>query len=51
MEQAKPRHPSRNGYRYMQQYGLIVVCKDETDQRRKFARLTKLGYRPKVVCV
>ncbi|MBY0393958.1 MAG: hypothetical protein K2Q27_11920 [Novosphingobium sp.] len=51
MERPAQRHPSRNGYHYKPQFGLIVVCKDEADQRRKFARMTKLGYRPKVVCV
>jgi len=51
MSAEQKRPPGRNGYTYKQQFGLIVTCRDEVDQRRKFARLTKLGYRPKVVCV
>lgn len=43
--------PARNGYKYRPQYGLIVQCRDEADQRRVFDRLTKQGYAPKVVCV
>lgn len=43
--------PGVNGYRYQPQFGLIVVCKDEAEQRARFARLTKLGMKPKVVCV
>ena len=43
--------PARNGYKYRPQYGLIVQCRDEADQRRVFDRLSKQGYSPKVVCV
>lgn len=43
--------PGENGFKYKPQFGLIVVCKDETDQRRRYARLVKMGMRPKVVCV
>lgn len=36
---------------YRQQYGLIVVCSDEADQRRKYERLRKRGYKLRVVTV
>lgn len=45
------RRTGENGFRYRPQYGLIVPCKDEAQQRRRFARLARLGYEPKVVCV
>jgi hypothetical protein len=34
---------------YQEQYGVIVVCKDEAHQRETFERLVELGYAPKVV--
>lgn len=40
-----------NGFKYVQKYGLVVVCKDEADQQHLFAKLTKQGLRLKVVCV
>ena len=46
-----PRPPGRNGFSYRPQYGLIVPCKDEAEQRRLYALLLKMGLAPKVVCV
>ena len=43
--------PGANGFKYRPQYGLIVACKDEAEQQRRYARLQRLGYAPKVVCV
>lgn len=43
--------PGENGFKYRPQYGLVVVCKDEAHQQRLYARLTKQGLAPKVVCV
>ncbi|MDR6767467.1 hypothetical protein J2W88_002748 [Acidovorax delafieldii] len=40
-----------NGFNYKPQFGLVVPCKDEAEQQRRFARLVKLGMAPKVVCV
>ena len=34
----------RNGYRYRQQFGIVVVCKDERDQAKQYARLKRAGY-------
>jgi hypothetical protein len=47
----QPLRPGENGFKYKTQYGLIVVCKDEADQKQQFAKLCKLGYLPKVVSV
>lgn len=46
-----PAPPGRNAFKYRPQYGLIVPCKDEAEQQRRYARLLKLGMAPKVVCV
>ncbi|MBB2778322.1 UNVERIFIED_ORG: hypothetical protein HNP28_003669 [Comamonas terrigena] len=48
---APERRPGENGYKYRQQFGLVIICKDETDQQKTFAKLVKQGYSPKVVCV
>lgn len=37
--------PGRNGYRYRQQFGVIVVCDDEKAQERAYARLQRAGFR------
>lgn len=55
MDKAPPastaRRPGENGFKYRQQYGLVIVCKTETEQQRLYARLLKAGHKPKVVCV
>ncbi len=43
--------PGENGFKYKPQFGLVLVCKDEKDQQRQFAKFLKLGFFPKVVCV
>lgn len=45
------RRPGENGYKYRQQFGLVITCKDEAEQQKTFAKMTKQGYSPKVVCV
>ena len=48
---ASRKPPGRNGFKYRPQFGLIVRCQDEADQKRVFEDLTAKGYSPKVVCV
>lgn len=48
---ATAKRPGENGFKYRQQYGLVIVCKSEAEQQRLFDRLTKAGHKPKVVCV
>jgi ParB-like chromosome segregation protein Spo0J len=38
-----------SGGNYQEQYGVIIVCRDEAHQRETFERLVDLGYEPKVV--
>lgn len=45
------RRQGENGFKYKPQFGLVVPCKDEAEQRRRYTRLVKLGMTPKVVCV
>lgn len=45
------RRQGENGFQYKPKFGLLVPCQDEHEQQRLFARLTRLGMRPKVVCV
>ena len=45
------RRQGENGFKYKPQFGLVVPCKDEAQQRQRYARLAKLGMTPKVVCV
>ena len=33
-----------NGFRYRQQFGVIVTCKNERHQRRVYNVLTRRGY-------
>lgn len=44
--------PGRNGYRYRKQFGIVVICDNEGDQARAYARLQRAGFkRLKVVTV
>lgn len=43
--------PGRNGFKYRQQFAVIVVCAHERDQAKTYTRLLRLGYRVKVVTV
>jgi predicted 3-demethylubiquinone-9 3-methyltransferase (glyoxalase superfamily) len=38
-------------FNYKEQYGVIVICKDEDDQKAIFERLQKEGLKLKVVTV
>lgn len=38
-------------YTYKPQYGVIVVCKDEAEQKAVFERLYAEGLTLKIVCV
>jgi hypothetical protein len=41
----------KNGYRYRQQYGVIVICKNERHQARVYNVLRRRGLDCKVVTV
>lgn len=47
-----PKNPlGRNGYKYREQYGVIVVCRDAHHQEQVFKDLKKQGHKLKVVTV
>lgn len=37
--------PGRNGYRYRQQFGIVVICDNEQTQQRAYARLQRSGFK------
>lgn len=37
--------PGRNGYRYRQQFGIVVICDNEQAQERAYARLQRVGFK------
>lgn len=51
MIKARRTPPGRNGFRYRQQFGVIVICAHERDQAKTYTRLRRLGYQVKVVTV
>lgn len=42
---AERKPPGRNGYRYRQQFGIVVICENEKRQALTYARLQRLGFR------
>jgi hypothetical protein len=51
MKAHTPPGKAAKPFKYRQQYGLIVVCENESDQRRKFEQLKKRGLTVRVVTV
>lgn len=47
----KNNEPGRNGFRYRPQYGVVVICENETHQEQVYAQLRRNGYVCKVVAV
>ncbi len=50
-KRAVKKAPGRNGFKYQQQYGVIVMCTDERHQERVYTRLRARGLKCKVVSV
>ena len=44
-----PGAPGNNGFRYKEQFGVIVVCKDEKEQRAVYESLCGKHKKVKVV--
>jgi hypothetical protein len=38
-------------FKYKQQYGIIVICRDEEEQKELYKKLQEMGLKLKVVCV
>ncbi|MDR2092312.1 MAG: hypothetical protein LBP58_03195 [Azoarcus sp.] len=43
--------PGKNGFKYREQFGVIVVCTDAKTQEAVYNRLKLLGYKLRVVTV
>jgi hypothetical protein len=43
--------PGRNGFKYREQFGVIVLCKNERDQARVYNVLRRRGHDCRVVTV
>lgn len=48
---ATPKTPGKNGFKYRDKYGLIILCKDAEDQELLFNKLKAQGYKLRVVTV
>jgi hypothetical protein len=48
---AKIKGPTKPGFKYRPQFGLIITCESEAEQKRQYQQLRKLGFNPRVVCV
>jgi hypothetical protein len=38
-------------FNYKQQYGIVVICRDEEEQKELYKTLQEMGLKLKVVCV
>ena len=43
--------PGSNGFKYREQYGVIVLCTSEREQQAIFNKLKKQGFKLRVVTV
>lgn len=43
--------PGRNGYKYREQYGVIVICRDSSHQEQVYKGLKDQGHKVRVVTV
>ncbi|VFR34576.1 hypothetical protein ANDA3_3730 [plant metagenome] len=53
MATKKPARPApgRNGFKYREQFGVIVKCRDEAHQRQVYDALKAAGHKLRVVTV
>ena len=49
--QAKQNQPGRNGFKYREKFGIVVLCDDAAHQERLYAALKAQGLKLKVVVV
>jgi len=51
LPELSPEAPTTNGFKYKEQFGVIVVCKDEEEHRKVYDQLTRKGYKARTVRV
>ncbi len=49
--QPNPNPPGKNGFKYREQFGIVVICDDAAHQERLYAALKAQGLKLKVVVV
>lgn len=49
--QTKQNPPGKNGFKYREQFGLVVICDDAAHQAQLYAALKAQGLKLKVVVV
>lgn len=47
----KGKADRKHSFKYREQYGVIVICKDEAEQRRVYEQLLAKGFTLRVVTV
>lgn len=47
----QPKAPGRNGFRYQECYGVIVICRNAREQQAIFDKLKRQGLTLRVVTV
>jgi len=45
------KYNNMSKYTYKKQFGIVVICSDEQEQKKLYERLQKQGLTLKVVCV
>lgn len=50
-DKGTPKLLGANGFKYREQFGVIVICKDEEEHKAVYERLKAQGYKCKVVRV
>lgn len=48
---SKKQAPGKNGFKYREQYGVIILCDDAKAQEQLFNKLKAQGYKLRVVTV
>jgi hypothetical protein len=51
MARKQQKSPGKNGFKYREQYGVIVLCADARAQESLFNKLKAQGYKLRVVTV
>lgn len=46
-----PKTPTVNGFKYKEQFGIVVICKDESEHKATLVALQNGGYKCKAVRV
>ena len=51
MTKKTQKMPGSNGFKYQEQYGVIIICANDSEQETLYNRFKKEGFKTKVVTV